>query len=217
MRVQIMPFDVPSILMSAAPGVGAALLSVYNFLKARRGAVINISDIYQFGVINIYDDGKDFKLLYLSIPFENDGTSIGAINSIKLELTWDNNRTVLYPIRRIELSKPENDAVIHQEDFVEQFPILPVYVPPSSGAYFSFEFHDVGENPFPIKEKIKARILVKYSGKQKTEKEFVLQVTERSWNRSESYDLAISYDFIGPQDDPEFEVVRLWGNAKDAI
>jgi hypothetical protein len=212
-----MSFELPEILMSAAPGIGAAVLSVYNFLKARRGAIINISHIYQFGVINLYDDGKDFKLLYLSIPFENDGSSVGTINSIKLELKWDNNTTVLYPIRRIELSKPEDDSIIHQEDFIEQLPILPIYVEPHSGACSTFEFHDVGENPFPRTEKIDARILIVYSGKKKTEKEFKIQISETSWNRSESYDLAVSYDFIGPPDDPDFEVTRLWGNAKDAI
>jgi len=199
-----MSFDLTGIIMSAAPGVGAAALSIYNFLKARKGAVID-------------DEGKDFKLLYLSIPFENYGSSIGTINSVKLELSWGNNKTVLYPIRRIELTKPENDAIIHQEDFLEQLPILPVYVPPQTGACFSFEFHDVGENPFPVKEPVKARILVTYGGKNKTEMEFTMKVTETSWNRSESYDLAVSYDFIGPPNDPDFEVVRLWGNAKDAI
>ena len=212
-----MSFDLTGIMMSAAPGVGAAALSIYNFLKARKGAVVKISHIYQFGVINIEDNGKDFKLLYLSIPFENDGTSVGVIDSIKLELAWNNNKTILYPIRRIELSKPEDDSVIHQEDFVEQLPILPVYVPPHSGECYSFEFHDVDENPFPVKEKIKARILVTYNRKQKTDTEFDMQVSETSWNRSESYDFAISYDFIGPPDDPDFKVTRLWGSAKDAI
>lgn len=217
MRVKNMALDLTGIAMSAAPGVGAAALSIYNFLKARKGALIKISHIYQFGVINIYDDGKDFKLLYLSIPFENNGTSVGAIDSIKLELTWGANKTVLYPIRRVELNNPEDNAVLHQEDFAEQLPTLPVYVPPHDGAYFGFEFHDVGDNPFPRTEEINARILVTYSGKQKTEREFKMQISERSWNRSESYDLAISYDFIGPPDDPDFEVTRLWGSAKDAI
>jgi hypothetical protein len=211
-----MSFDLTGLMMSAAPGVGAAALSIYNFFKARRGAVINISHIYQFGVINLFD-GKDFKLLYLSIPFENDGNSVGTIDSVKLEVKWGDNKTILYPIRRIELNKPEDDSVIHQEDFVEQLPILPIYVPPHSGACFTFEFHDVGENPFPRTDKMDARILVIYSGKKKTEKEFKIQISETSWNRSESYDLAVSYDFIGPPDDPDFEVTRLWGNAKDAI
>jgi hypothetical protein len=208
--------EIPGLLMSAAPGVGAAALSIYNFLKARRGAVVNISHIYQFGVINLFDE-KDFKLLYLTIPFENDGSSVGTIDSVKLEVKWGDSKTILYPIRRIELNKPEDDSVIHQEDFVEQLPILPIYVPPQSGACFTFEFHDVGENPFPRTETIDARILVVYSGKKKTEKSFKMQISETSWNRSESYDLAVSYDFIGPPDDPDFEVTRLWGNAKDAI
>lgn len=121
-------------------------------------------------------------------------------------------------MRRIELSKPENDAVLHQEDFVEQLPILPVYVPAYSGASYSFEFHDVGENPFPWQEKISAKIMVTFNnGKEKVEKDFIIQISERSWNRSESYDLAISYDFIAPADDPDFNVTRLWGNVKDAI
>ena len=205
-------------ITAAAPGIGAACLSIYNFLKARRGAKIEISQIYQFGSINLQDDGKDFKVLFLSIPFENLGTSVGAVNSIKLVLTWGNNRTVLYPVRRIELSKPEGDAIIHQEDFVEQLPLLPVYVPLESGAAYSFEFHDVGENPFPRTETINAKIMVTYNnGKKKVEKDFKMEISETSWNRSESYDLAVSYDFIPPDNDPDFNTTRLWGNVKDAI
>ncbi len=123
-----MSFDLTGLMMSAAPGVGAAALSIYNFFKARRGAVINISHIYQFGVINLFDDGKDFKLLYVSIPFENDGSSVGTIDSVKLEVKWGDNKTILYPIRRIELSKPEDDSIIHQEDFVEQ--LISLKAPP---------------------------------------------------------------------------------------
>ena len=44
-----------------------------------------------------------------------------------------------------------------------------------------------------------------------------MQISERSWNRSESYDLAISYDIIPPKDDPEFNTTRLWGSVKDSI
>jgi hypothetical protein len=208
----------PEMIISAVPGVGAAILSIYNYFKARKGAEIAISHIYQFGSINLYDDGKDFKVLFLSLPFENQGTAVGAINSVKLVITWDNNRTVLYPVRRVELTKPENDSVLHQEDFAEQLPILPVYVSAYSGTTYTFEFHDVGENPFPRTEEVNAKIIVTYkNGKKRVEKDFVMQISERSWNRSESYDLAISYDIIPPKDDPEFNTTRLWGSVKDSI
>ncbi|MFW9906712.1 MAG: hypothetical protein ACFFFH_20570 [Candidatus Thorarchaeota archaeon] len=204
-------------ILPAIPGIGAALLSIYNFLKARRGAVLKLSHIYQFGSINLHDEGKDFKLIYLTIPFENQGTAVGAVNSIKLVLSWHGNRTVLYPARRVELSDPEDDAVIHQEDFKTSLPILPVYIPAYDGASFTFEFHDVDENPFPVEHDVNAELSIIYDGKKKVIKEFPMKISSESWSRSESYDLAISYDFITPPEDPDFKVTRLWGRAKDSI
>lgn len=208
---------ITQMILPAIPGVGAAALSVYNFLKARRGAVLELSHIYQFGTINLHDDGKDFKLLYVTIPFENQGTSVGTVNSIKLELQWQGNKTVLYPVRRVELAAPEDDAVFHQEDFKTSLPILPVYVPANDGASFTFEFHDVDENPFPVDQEVSVKLSIIYDGKKKTNKEFSMKISSESWSRSESYDLAISYDFIAPPEDPDFKVTRLWGRAKDSI
>ena len=205
------------IILPALPGMGAAVLSIYNFLRARRGAVLKLSHIYQFGAINLHDEGKDFKLIYLTIPFENQGTSVGTVNSIKLELSWQGNKTFLYPARRVELADPEDDAVIHQEDFKTSLPILPVYIPAYDGAWFTFEFHDVDENPFPVEQDVNALLSIIYNGKKKIEKEFTMKISPESWSRSESYDLAISYDFIAPPEDPDFKVTRLWGRAKDSI
>ena len=204
-------------ILPALPGIGAAVLSIYNFFKARRGAVLDLSHIYQFGTINLYDDGKDFKLIYLTIPFENQGSSVGTVNSIKLELSWSGNSTFLYPARRVELADPEDDAVIHQEDFKTSLPILPVYIPAYDGASFTFEFHDVDENPFPVDQDVNARLSIIYDRKKKLTKEFTMKVSSESWSRSESYNLAISYDFIAPPEDPDFKVTRLWGRAKDSI
>ncbi|MHA1967872.1 MAG: hypothetical protein ACW964_08735 [Candidatus Hodarchaeales archaeon] len=208
---------ITQMILPAIPGVGAAALSIYNFLKARRGAVLELSHIYQFGTINLHDDGKDFKLLYLTIPFENQGTSVGTVNSIKLELQWQGNKTVLYPARRVELADPEDDAVLHQEDFKTSLPILPVYVPANDGASFTFEFHDVDENPFPVDQEVSVKLSMIYDGKKKVDNEFSMKISSESWSRSESYDLAISYDFIAPPEDPDFKVTRLWGRAKDSI
>ncbi len=205
------------IILPALPGIGAAALSIYNFLRARRGAVLDLSHIYQFGAINLHDEGKDFKLIYLTIPFENHGTSVGTVNSIKLELSWQGNRTFLYPARRVELADPEDDAVIHQEDFKTSLPILPVYIPAYDGASFTFEFHDVDENPFPVEQDVNAELSIIYNGKKKVKKEFLMKISSESWSRSESYELAISYDFIAPPEDPDFKVTRLWGRAKDSI
>ncbi|MFX0125281.1 MAG: hypothetical protein ACFFAE_16760, partial [Candidatus Hodarchaeota archaeon] len=172
-------------ILPALPGIGAAVLSIYNFLRARRGAVLELSHIYQFGVINLHDEGKDFKLIYLTIPFENQGTSVGTVNSIKLELSWQGNRTILYPARRVELAIPEDDAVIHQEDFKTVLPILPVYIPAYNGASFTFEFHDVDENPFPVEQDVNTGLSIIYDGKKKVKKEFTMKVSSESWSRSE--------------------------------
>jgi hypothetical protein len=209
--------ELTQMILPALPGVGAAVLSIYNFLKARRGAVLQLSHIYQFGSINLHDEGKDFKLIYLTVPFENQGSSVGTVNSIKLELAWQGNRTVLYPARRVDLADPEDDAVLHQEDFKTSLPILPVYVPAHDGASFTFEFHDVDENPFPVDQTVNAGLSIIYDGKKNVKKEFTMKISPESWSRSESYDLAISYDFIAPPEDPDFKVTRLWGRAKDSI
>ena len=124
---------------------------------------------------------------------------------------------MLYPARIVELADPEDDAVLHQEDFKTSLPILPVYVPANDGASFTFEFHDVDENPFPVDQEGRVKLSIIYDGKKKTNKEFSMKISSESWSRSESYNLAISYDFIAPPEDPDFKVTRLWGRAKDSI
>lgn len=203
------------LLISAAPGVGAALLSVYNFYKSRQGPVIKISPIYQVGVINLEEDETAYKLLILSIPFENFGTAVGSINSVKLELTWDNQRSVLYPIRRVELTKSEEEY-IHQEDFVDLLPILPVYVPAFSGASHTFEFHDL-KTPFPIEKDIQAILHISYKNHKKVVKhEFIIHITNQTWRSSSSFNDAVSYSYSAPPNDPEFHADRLYGNVKSA-
>ncbi|MFX0181934.1 MAG: hypothetical protein ACFE95_02530 [Candidatus Hodarchaeota archaeon] len=161
---------------SAIPGIGAAILSIYNFLKARKGPDIKISQISQFGTINLLEEYC--KLFYLAIPFENHGTAVGAINSIKLELTWEDNKNILYPVRRVELTGSGEEAILHQEDFSEQQPLFPVYVPAYGGDTYMFEFHDI-QNPFPIETDIRVRLIASYQdGKTKTEKEFIVNVTK---------------------------------------
>ncbi|UCE12179.1 MAG: hypothetical protein JSV04_08220 [Candidatus Heimdallarchaeota archaeon] len=198
---------------SAVPGIGAAILSIYNYLQARKGPDIKISQIFQYGIINLLDE--DCKLFYLAIPFENHGTAVGSINSVKLELTWDGNKNHLYPVRRVELTGSGEDAILHQEDFSEQQPLFPVYVPAYGGDTFFFEFHDL-ENPFPIEVDIKARLIASYKdGKKKTDKEFIVNVTSWAWNRSETYNNAVCFDYIAPADDPDFKVERLFSRVRD--
>ena len=55
------------LIISAAPGVGAAILSVYNYFKSRQGPVIKVSPIYQVGIINLEEDDVPYKLLILSL------------------------------------------------------------------------------------------------------------------------------------------------------
>ncbi|MFX0172239.1 MAG: hypothetical protein ACFE9L_09980 [Candidatus Hodarchaeota archaeon] len=198
---------------SAIPGIRAAILSIYNFLKARKGPDIKISQISQFGIINLLEE--DCKLLYLAIPLENHGTAVGSINSVKLELSWENNSNILYPVRRVELTGPGKEAILHQEDFTEVQPLFPVYVPAYGGATYIFEFHDL-DNAFPIGTDVKVRLTALYSdGKKKTRKELIIHITDWAWNRSETYDNAVCFDYIAPTDDPDFKVERLYTRVRN--
>lgn len=206
--------EIIQMAFSAVPGIGAAILSIYNFLKARKGPDIKISQISQFGIINLLEE--DCKLFYIAIPFENHGTAVGSINSVKLELTWEDNNNKLYPVRRVELTGSGEDAILHQEDFSEQQPLFPVYVPAYGGETYMFEFHDL-ENPFPIGKDVKIRLIASYQdSKTKTEKEFTINVTKWAWNRSSTYKNAVCFDYIAPADDPDFKVERLYSRVQDA-
>ncbi|MFX0050385.1 MAG: hypothetical protein ACFFAJ_15000 [Candidatus Hodarchaeota archaeon] len=199
---------------SAIPSVRVTILSIYNFLKARKGPDIKISQISQFGIINLLEE--DCKLFYLAIPFENHGTAVGSINSVKLELTWEDNKNILYPVRRIELTGSGEEAILHQEDFSEQQPLFPVYVPAYGGETYMFEFHD-RKSPLPKATDIKVRLIASYQdGKAKTDKEFIINITKWAWNRSFTYKNAVCFDYIAPPDDPDFKVERLYTRVRDA-
>lgn len=188
-------------LVPAIPGIGAAALAIYNFLKARSGAEVHISPMYNFGFINLARDKIPNKIMFFTFSFENIGTSVASINTLKLEVLWSEKRTVMYPMRRVELTKPEKGTLVYQENFAEVLPVLPVYVPPYSGETFTFEFHDI-KNPFPIEEDTRGIITVTYRGGEKeAQYEFPMRITEKLWRASRGN---VINEYVTPPDEPEF-------------
>ena len=196
------PIDVLSgYLVPAIPGIAASALAIYNFLKARSGAEVHISPMYNFGFINLERDKIPKKIMFFTFSFENIGTSVASINTMKLEILWPEKRTVMYPMRRVELTKPEKGTLVYQENFAEVLPVLPVYVPSYSGETFTFEFQDI-INPFPIEEDTRGILTVTYRGGEKeAQYEFPMRITERLWRASRGN---VIYEYVTPPDETEF-------------
>src|SRR5210317_1468614 len=65
-----------------APAVGAAALSLKNWLDLRKGANIKPLPLLNYGLWSIKKDATRNKVLLLPLMFKNDGVKDGIITSI---------------------------------------------------------------------------------------------------------------------------------------
>ncbi len=94
--------------------------------------------------------------------------------------------------------------------------MFPVYVPTFGGDIYIFEFHGI-QNPFPIGTDIKVRLIASFrDGKTKTDKEFIANITKWGWNRSSTYNNAVCFDYIAPENDSDFKIEMLYSRIRDA-
>ena len=119
----------------------------------------------------------------------NVGSSIGSIYGLKLEFIAKNDpkkRTVMYPMRRVHVEAgPEGTARMGQQNMIDDLPLLPIYVPPSNGVSFLFEFHDIhDEFKTELDTEYSAKVHVTYDGDKKATGEFIYKIEADFFNKS---------------------------------
>ncbi len=162
------------------PGIGAAFLSVYNFMKAQQGAVVQPDKFVTYGIWNISRGEEAKKMLFLPAVLNNIGIRPGVVSDIKFEFDGKEARLG----RRVKLRENTESGAYNmsQQDFIDQIPVLPFYVPPKEGRIELFECYDDGDLIELDKEQT-CKITVTYGFNKTNSVEFPFKLTSEDYKQ----------------------------------
>ncbi len=172
--------DITSLGLSTS-SISALFLSVYNWLKARSGASLKLTESFRFGIFT-YQSGR--KHMYFPLDVMNTGNRIGKIDDIKYEfVSADGKKIELVPTRRVRVGSTEQ---LTPKNFEEILPTLPVFCPPDEGISEIFEYYEESKDGEIIQfdTEYKCRVSIRYDGNKKQSFDFKISITEQEWNTS---------------------------------
>lgn len=166
--------------ITALPGIGAAVMSLYNWFQANRGGVLEPDRIISFGVWNVSRTDGNRKFLYFPITVHNIGIKPGILNDVSI--TFDGRPVEIG--RRVKLN-PQSTGGAHnlsQQDFIEEIPPFPLFVPPKQGEILLLECYDSPENEAIIPDKnLNCIISINYGKGNQKEIKFPFQLSSEDF------------------------------------
>ena len=182
------PFGID--IFSFIPAIGAASLSIKNWLTLRRGAVIKPNPIINYGVWGkIYQEKKN-KVLFLPIMASNDGSKVGMISDIRISFTSGGKTRDLEIRNRVNLIHFPAQSLrgMSRDEFrnkgVEELnPFFPIAVNSKEDTTFMVECYDSGET-VPIGEKAECTIELLYGLGNKSSITFPFMLSNEDFDKS---------------------------------
>ncbi len=105
-------------------------------------------------------------------------------------------------MRRVHVEQGE-DVRMHQKDFKEDLPILPIFLPPSEVTSFLFEFHDIHDKATELDLAYDTKIVVTYDGDQKAIGHFDYKIENEFYLKSRGN---VLWQIVKEYDGPEWAV-----------
>ncbi|MHA2095466.1 MAG: hypothetical protein ACW98F_12675, partial [Candidatus Hodarchaeales archaeon] len=156
------------------PGVGAVLLSLYNWYQMRRGAVIKLNQPVNFGLIR--DEEKDGAInYYFPVLTYNEGSKAGMITDMTISFKSGTSEKRIDISRRVEMVHEEGTE---EEDtsIIGSNPMFPFFVPADEGNVTIFECVDYDHEVILRNKPLTCKINIKYDHKKKSSIEFPFQL-----------------------------------------
>ncbi len=156
------------------PGIGAVLLSLYNWYQMRRGAVIKLNQSVNYGLIRDEEKTEAFKF-YFPILTYNEGSKAGMITDITVSFKSLTSEKRIDISRRVEMIHEEGTD---EEDtsIVGLEPSFPFFVPADEGNVTIFECVDYDHDVIPLNQLLTCKISLQYDRKKKSFIEFPFQL-----------------------------------------
>jgi len=156
------------------PGIGAVLLSLYNWYQMRRGAVIKLNQSVSYGLIRDEEIDGAVKY-YFPILTYNEGSKAGMITAITISFKSSTGEKRIDISRRVEMIHEEGTE---EEDIsiIGLEPMFPYFVPADEGNVTIFECIDYDHEVIPLNKRLTCKISIRYDNKKKTSVEFPFQL-----------------------------------------
>ncbi len=156
------------------PGIGAALLALYNWYQMQRGAVINLNQPVNYGLIRDEEIDGAIKF-YFPILTYNEGSKAGMAKDLTISFKSGGVEKKIDISRRVEMvheegTEEEDTSIIGAE------PMFPFFVPSDEGNVTIFECIDYDHEVIPLNERVTCKIYISYDHKKKTAIEFPFQL-----------------------------------------
>ncbi|MFX1537582.1 MAG: hypothetical protein ACFFDI_25550 [Promethearchaeota archaeon] len=141
--------------------LGAVALSIYTWLKIRRGAIIKPAPFVHVGIKTILGN----NLLLIPLALINEGLVPGIVSSVDISLEGSSGKKSLAFGRRVErkVVTGQTAHMLQQKDFVGKIPALPLSVPAGQTETFLLEYYDYKhEKILAFDEEMVCTVTVRY-------------------------------------------------------
>jgi hypothetical protein len=177
----VLPFGID--IFSFVPALGAAALSLKNWLELRQGAVIYPTPILNYGIWGINAQESKNKVLILPIMASNDGSKSGMISNVKV--AFDGRE--LEVRRKIKLKAHSQQEIrnmaVHEfrnKGIEEINPFFPINVHSKEDTSFLIECWD-GNNVIELNKSLTCSITVEFGNNQFRTVKFPFSLTEKDF------------------------------------
>lgn len=173
--------DIKNYAVTAAPGIGAAVLSVYNFLQNQKGANLHPVEFLNFGIISPAKHHHTSEILdnktvfYFPVLINNTGIKPGSVKNVQIIFTDLHESNQFKIDKRVEFNSKIGviqGQNVSEDQFIDVFPQMPITVPPKDGITLIFRGIDWDNEVVPIDTELKCSIVIKYGLKKKKIIEF---------------------------------------------
>ncbi|MDH5401710.1 MAG: hypothetical protein OEZ01_10260 [Candidatus Heimdallarchaeota archaeon] len=175
---------------SFIPAIGAAALSVLNWLKLRKGADLRPYRILNYAIWGLKKDSNLTKWLWIPIIVNNKGMQDGYITNVNLEIVSDGASKPIKSHRRVELLDftPAQLKNMNLNQFksggLKVFnPIYPIIIPSQDGKSFIMECSDL-ENIIPLDKEVNMRVELTFNDDLTSKIEFPYKLTSQGFEKS---------------------------------
>lgn len=186
-----LPFGID--IFSFVPAIGAIALSIKNWWVLHKGAVIEASDIVNYGIWSTKKDGSQNKTLFLPILLSNDGSRAGMVRNIRIRFSTLDKTGELEIRRKVKMENLSGSAIrgmsigeFTNKGVEEINPFYPINVNSKEDTSFIIECFD-GKNVIPLNQELNCSIEVEYGRRRSSTHSFPFFLSEDNFNKSLDY------------------------------
>ena len=181
--------DLLSMLYPALPGIGAVLLSLYNWYTLRQGGRIRPLKIVNYGIWAIKSNEKMVKHLFLPVILDNSAIKPALVTDIVISFQSTAGASKQIAIkRRIELNMPGNMSGKNVMEFKQAYtkelvPFYPIPVNGQEGNMVMLDCIDL-EEAIVLDTDCSCTIEVSYSANKRSSISFPFKLTSQDCDKA---------------------------------